>query len=99
MWSEFAKVYPRLTSFTVEELKDESFLNSDDIHQITINVGLQRLQLGHRFVADDRFFEIIRENCPDLKRLKLHKSCISDEVKRNINCNVLRLYDDTIVPS
>ncbi len=66
-WNEFTARHGQLTDLTVEDVRHQSYLNNDDIDQITTNVRLQNLSCGGNFVADDRFFVIVWEKCPYLK--------------------------------
>ncbi len=76
-WDKFTKANPQLTELTINHFDslDETCLNLTDIENITANNKLHTLRLGDGFVADKRFFEIIRKNCPTLKTLELHQSC------------------------
>lgn len=72
-WNQFTKANSRLAELTVGN--DASSLNVNDIESITRNTNLHRLTLGEGFEANKRFMEIIRKNCPDLKKLELPESC------------------------
>lgn len=97
-WNEFTKAHSRLTELTVEQVFDAAFLNVDDIRNITTNVQLQTLRLGLDVAADDRFFEILRKNCPNLKTLDLHKSSVSNDANHHPDWNVLRLCEVIACP-
>lgn len=71
-WREFSESHTLLTNLTVE-LVDNKCLNSDDIDKIASTVNLKSLKLGRGFVPDERFFEIVRNKCPDLKVLDFCK--------------------------
>lgn len=93
-WNEFTKCCPRLTELTVEQILSPSFLTNDDIETITTNVSLQTLRLGENFEASERFFRIVRENCPDLKIFDLQTSSSSSELTHQTeNWHGLRFCD------
>lgn len=92
-WNKFTKTHSRLTGLIIEDIRNESCFDSDDIDQIVANINLRRLKLGGKFTPDQRFFEIIWEKCPDLRALELEKSCIAKALTNNICCNLLRMID------
>ncbi|XP_037041578.1 uncharacterized protein LOC119078223 [Bradysia coprophila] len=79
-WNVFSKNHPRLAELSIEEM-EKSYFTSDDIDRITTNVDLRIIRLGAGFVADNRFFEIIRAKCANLNVLDLHESCIPHGLK------------------
>lgn len=92
-WNRFTKINSRLTELAIEKIMNEALLSSDDIENITTNVSLHTLRLGAGFKGEESFFEIIRNKCPDLKMLDLHKSCVTNEPKRHSERNMFRLCD------
>lgn len=84
-WNEFTKINSTLTELSICIIFDKSFLTSDDIDKIATNVDLQILRLGYGngFEDDDRFFEIIREKCRNLKVLDLHNTCFERWCSKN----------------
>lgn len=90
-WNEFTSVHNRLTELAIRTMFKDCF-TSDDVDEITSNVDLESLKLGAGFVADNRFFEIIRARCSNLKVFDLHKSCILAN-GYNVKVNVMRLRD------
>lgn len=96
-WNTFTKANSQLTELTIQNIFDASFLNHDDIESITSNLNLQSLRLGENFSADERFFEIIRNKCPNIKVLDLAKSCLSIELTDQLDWSVLRLCDGDFI--
>lgn len=72
-WNAFTKANSRLNELTIEYA--ETDLNLNDIESITRNTNLHTLRIGGDFKADHRFLQIMRKNCPNLKRLELSESC------------------------
>lgn len=94
-WNEFTESHSQLTELTIEHV-DAEYLNSEDFDKIASNVNLKSLKLGSGFVPDERFFEIIKNKCPDLQVLELCSSepSVREELKNRMDCKVLRLRDN-----
>ncbi|XP_037051352.1 uncharacterized protein LOC119085161 [Bradysia coprophila] len=90
-WEDFTQANSRLIELTINQIFDEEFLNHDNMEIIATNLNLQCLRLGESVSADKRFFEIVREKCPDLQILDLHESNVPDEVMDQLKC--VRLCD------
>lgn len=74
-WDEFTKDNSLITQLTIEFVEDPAFLTNEDIQVIFKNLDLQTLRIGSGISVDDKFFNIVRQNCSTLKVLGLHKSC------------------------
>lgn len=86
-WHEFAESHSQLTDLNIDYV-DQGCLSNDDIDKIASRVNLKSLTLGHSFVPDKRFFEIILNKCHDLKVLDLctRSQHISREIEDVMNC-------------
>lgn len=73
-WNAFTKANAKLTELTIVLSLNSTLLNNNHMYTITKNIRPQSLSLGHDFAVDKCFLEIIKENCPDLKRFYLHCS-------------------------
>lgn len=73
-WNEFTKSNSQLTDLIVAT--DGFSLSANDVENITKNTKLHTLAIGDGFKADRSFFDIIRNNCTDLKKLQLFESCV-----------------------
>lgn len=82
-WDKFTKINPGITDLVIQTCSLGGFndwagtTGSIDsvIELATRNLRLQTLKIGNNFLVDENFYDIIRENCPDLKVLYLHKAC------------------------
>lgn len=90
--------FPDLRTLHVTAFGDSLFgymINPlETIDNSTRNTNLQELTIGFPVNGDEKFFEVIRRNCPKLKMLSIHKDSLRIDSSEAAGIKALRLHDD-----
>lgn len=74
-WEAFSHNNPRIKELSIGYVEMEESL---DMQAITLN--LKELRKDSNLSCDEKFFVMIRQNCPDLKSLKLNKKSLKVDI-------------------